>query len=84
MEVGRMTKNEALAKLDGLVGSWAVTLTDAWFLESPEVRIIRHRSQRRARAVRRAFNDYRGVARAFDMTFMGCLRSRVEWERRGA
>ena len=34
-----MVKNEALAKLGGFVGSWAVTLTDAWFLESRDVRI---------------------------------------------
>lgn len=32
-------KNEALAKLDGLVGSWQLTITDAWFLESPDVRV---------------------------------------------
>lgn len=26
-------KNEALAKLDGLVGEWDLTLSDAWFME---------------------------------------------------
>ena len=31
--------NEALAKLEVLVGTWKLTLTDAWFLESPEVTI---------------------------------------------
>ncbi len=32
-------RNEALARLDGLVGEWKVTLTDAWFLESRDVEI---------------------------------------------
>jgi hypothetical protein len=32
-------KNEALAKLEGLVGTWDLTITDAWFLESPEVKV---------------------------------------------
>ncbi len=32
-------RNEALAQLDGLVGEWKVTLTDAWFLESRDVEI---------------------------------------------
>ena len=31
--------NEAMAALEGLVGSWTVTLTDAWFLEGPDVRV---------------------------------------------
>lgn len=26
-------RNEALERLDGLVGSWALTMSDAWFLE---------------------------------------------------
>ena len=34
-----MVENESLAKLEGFVGNWAVTLTDAWFLESRDVRI---------------------------------------------
>ena len=32
-------RNDALAKLDGLVGEWRLTMTDAWFLESPEVKV---------------------------------------------
>lgn len=32
-------KNEALAKLEGLVGTWDLTMTDAWFLESPEIKV---------------------------------------------
>ena len=32
-------KNEALAKLDGLVGTWDLTMTDAWFLDSPDVKV---------------------------------------------
>ena len=32
-------KNEALAKLDGLVGEWDLTITDAWFLESRDVEV---------------------------------------------
>lgn len=31
-------RNPALELLDVLVGEWAVTLTDAWFLESRAVR----------------------------------------------
>ena len=30
-------KNEALAKLEWLVGTWDLTMTDAWFLESPDI-----------------------------------------------
>lgn len=32
-------RNEALAKLEGLVGEWELTMTDAWFLESREVEV---------------------------------------------
>ena len=32
-------KNEALAKLDGLVGEWTLTITDAWFLDNPDVKV---------------------------------------------
>ena len=32
-------KNEALAKLEGLVGEWDLTITDAWFLDSREVKV---------------------------------------------
>jgi hypothetical protein len=32
-------KNEALAKLEGLVGSWDLMMTDAWFLESPDIKV---------------------------------------------
>ena len=32
-------KNEALAKLDSLVGEWDMTMTDAWFLESPHIKV---------------------------------------------
>ena len=32
-------KNEALAKLEGLVGTWDLTMTDAWFLESRDVKV---------------------------------------------
>lgn len=28
-------KNAALAQLDWLVGEWDLTMTDAWFLDSP-------------------------------------------------
>ena len=31
-------KNEALSKLEGLVGDWDLTMTDAWFLESPDIK----------------------------------------------
>jgi hypothetical protein len=32
-------RNEALSKLDGLVGEWKLTMTDAWFLESRDVEV---------------------------------------------
>ena len=32
-------KNEALAKLEGLVGKWDLTMTDAWFLASSDVKV---------------------------------------------
>ena len=32
-------KNEALAKLDGLVGEWDLMMTDAWFLDSPDIEV---------------------------------------------
>ena len=32
-------KNEALTELEGLVGAWDLTMTDAWFLESPDVEV---------------------------------------------
>ena len=32
-------KNEALAKLEGLAGDWDLTMTDAWFLESPDIKV---------------------------------------------
>jgi hypothetical protein len=32
-------KNEALAKLEGLVGDWDLTITDAWFLESRDIKV---------------------------------------------
>jgi hypothetical protein len=32
-------RNEAVAKLDGLVGEWVLTLTNAWFLDSLDVRV---------------------------------------------
>ncbi len=93
-------QNEELAKLEGLVGTWKLTLTDAWFLESREVKIngsaeigwlddallrfrwtmddderswsvfVIGRSDPQDRYVALA-NDYRGVARLFDMTFDG-------------
>jgi hypothetical protein len=31
-------RNEALSKLEGLVGEWKMTMTGAWFLESPDIR----------------------------------------------
>lgn len=31
-------RNEALEQLNPLMGEWTLTLTDAWFLDSPEVR----------------------------------------------
>jgi hypothetical protein len=30
-------RNEALSKLEGLVGEWRMTMTGAWFLESPDI-----------------------------------------------
>ena len=33
-------KNGAMRALDALVGTWKVTLTDAWFLESPDVQLF--------------------------------------------
>jgi hypothetical protein len=33
-------RNTELAKLDGLVGNWTSTLSDAWFLEPPGVEIL--------------------------------------------
>jgi len=32
-------RNSELAKLDGLVGQWTTTLSDAWFLEPPGVTV---------------------------------------------
>ena len=32
-------KNAGLAKLEGLVGDWELTITDAWFLDSPDVKV---------------------------------------------
>ena len=32
-------KNEALSKLEGLVGDWDLTMTDAWFLDSPDIKV---------------------------------------------
>ncbi len=32
-------RNEAVAELEGLVGEWALTMTGAWFLESPDVEV---------------------------------------------
>jgi hypothetical protein len=32
-------KNAALAQLDWLVGEWDLTMTDAWFLDSPDVKV---------------------------------------------
>lgn len=32
-------RNEALNELEGLVGDWKLTMTDAWFLESREVEV---------------------------------------------
>jgi hypothetical protein len=32
-------RNEALAKLEMLVGEWSLTMTDAWFLDSPDIRV---------------------------------------------
>lgn len=32
-------KNDALGNLEGLIGEWKLTMTDAWFLDSPEVRV---------------------------------------------
>ena len=32
-------KNEALAKLESLVGDWDLTMTDAWFLDSPDIKV---------------------------------------------
>ena len=29
-------RNEALRQLDGLVGSWKMTMTNAWFIDDPE------------------------------------------------
>ena len=31
-------RNEVLAQLDGLVGEWKLTMTNAWFLESLDVK----------------------------------------------
>lgn len=31
-------RNPAVDELDGLIGEWSLTLTGAWFLESPDVR----------------------------------------------
>lgn len=39
-------RNPAVAALDVLVGEWTLTLTDAWFLESPEVRQHGHATVR--------------------------------------
>ncbi|MGI5171650.1 hypothetical protein ACQEU3_45625 [Spirillospora sp. CA-253888] len=32
-------RNTELGKLDGLIGEWTTTLSDAWFLEPPGVRV---------------------------------------------
>jgi hypothetical protein len=31
-------RNEANEKLGTLVGDWKLTMTDAWFLESPDIK----------------------------------------------
>jgi len=43
-------RNPALEALDVLVGEWSLTLTDCWFLESPDV-------EQRGRAVGRWLGD---------------------------
>ena len=94
-------KNEGLATLEPLIGTWKLTLTDAWFLESREVQVhgsaefdwlddaflrlrwtmeeeetpswavfVIGRSDARDRYFA-LYNDSRGVARLFDMTFDG-------------
>lgn len=32
-------RNDALQKLDGLVGDWKLSMTDAWFLDARDVRV---------------------------------------------
>lgn len=32
-------RNEALQRLEGLIGEWKLTMTDAWFLESPAIEV---------------------------------------------
>ena len=32
-------KNEALQRLDGLVGTWKLTMTHAWFLDDPDLEV---------------------------------------------
>jgi hypothetical protein len=32
-------KNEAMSHLETLVGEWKLTMTDAWFLDSPDVEV---------------------------------------------
>jgi hypothetical protein len=32
-------KSQALQELDHLIGEWTMTMTDAWFLESPDVKV---------------------------------------------
>lgn len=34
-----MVRNEALTELEDLVGEWKLTMTDAWFLDSPDVQV---------------------------------------------
>ena len=32
-------RSEAMTRLEGLVGDWTLTMTGAWFLDSPEIRV---------------------------------------------
>jgi hypothetical protein len=34
-----MTRNEAIAALEPLVGTWKLTLTNAWFLDSLDIKV---------------------------------------------
>ena len=63
--------NDAMRRLDGLVGEWDVTMTHAWFLDSLDTEINGSATfEWLADAFLVAFShDDRGVYRVFGMTF---------------
>lgn len=63
---GGAIRNPAVEALDVLVGEWTLTLTDAWFLES---RDVRHTGAPPLDGSATPSHDPRPASRLFDMTF---------------